>query len=275
MDKITNSIIKEKIRQKNESEADRLEGEIRDELKNDLDYISLDYKENYSFFYFVLIGGAFGVALSVFWIGFGGILVGIAISTCVWFIINDRIKSSNTDVDRQKQQLQLETDNKIRQVHIQAYQKTRQEIMEYEDDVNKYAQKVKANEKNITPMVEHTVDMFQRMILHANADSDKTIKFVEADFTYEVLTSGIVYMYRSQYTNPQDDYNFNKERYRDLESPAECEGLAKALAELVIDEMKMIYKSDSVDISQSSNDAKIMFKFKSANRKFIPKKNIV
>lgn len=96
---------------------------------------------------------------------------------------------------------------------------TQQEISAYDRDVKMYAQKVMAKAESIAPMVDHVVNMFQRMISHA--DSGAHMKFIEADFTYEVVTSGIKYSYQSRYTNPQDDYNFNRERYRDLSSREE------------------------------------------------------
>ncbi len=273
MDSIAGSVIKEQIRQKNESAALRMESEIRNQLNAALNNMHRNYKESCQFSPFGIIGGILGIVLAICGNGFAGILMGIIGGIFVWFEINESIKSFNLNLDNQKKQLQNEADNKIRQLHIQADKKTQQEIIEYERDVKMYAQKVKAKAENIAPMVEHTVDMFQRMILHT--DSSSNIKFVEADFTYVVMTNGIKYMYRSQYTNPQDDYNFNKERYRDLKSPAECEGLAQALAGFVINKMKVIYPANSINISLNHNDARVTLHFKGANKNFIPAKDIV
>ena len=136
-----------------------------------------------------------------------------------------------------------------------------------------YAQKDLAKAESIAPMVDHVVSMFQRMISHADAGAH--MKFIEADFTYQVITSGIKYSYQSRYTNPQDDYNFNKERYRDLHTPAECEGLAQALAKLAINKMKSIYPPNSINISLSHNDAQVTLHFKGANKNFVPARDIM
>lgn len=157
--------------------------------------------------------------------------------------------------------------------NMRADQRTQQEITAYERDVKMYAQKVMAKSESIAPMVEHVVGMFQRMISHADAGAH--MKFIEADFTYQVINSGIKYSYQSRYTNPQDDYDFNKERYRDLNSPAECEGLAQALAKLVINKMKSIYPPNSINISLNHNDAQVTLHFKGANKNFVPARDIM
>ena len=173
----------------------------------------------------------------------------------------------------EKQRLQDAANNEIRQEYMRADQRTQQEIAAYERDVKMYAQKVMAKSESIAPMVDHVVNMFQRMISHADAGAH--MKFIGADFTYQVVTDGIKYSYQSRYTNPQDDYNFNRERYRDLSTPAECEGLAQALAKLVINKMKSIYPPNSINISLNHNDAQVTLHFKGANKNFVPARDIM
>ena len=115
--------------------------------------------------------------------------------------MNQSVKTSNAGIDSEKQRLQDAANNEIRQEYIRADQRTQQEITAYERDVKMYAQKVMAKSESIAPMVEHVVGMFQRMISHADAGAH--MKFIEADFTYQVINSGIKYSYQSRYTNLQ------------------------------------------------------------------------
>lgn len=271
MNPITNSTIKEQMRQRNESMAQSRETQIRSQLAANLN--RLTYKKTYDFSPFGIGGGVLGVILAFSGFGFSGILVGLAIGAGGWVFLNQKIKSSNADIDSEKQRLQDIANNEIRQEYARADQRTQQEISTYERDVKMYAQKVLAKSESIAPMVDHVVSMFQRMISHADAGAH--MKFIEADFTYQVITSGIKYSYQSRYTNPQDDYNFNKERYRDLHTPAECEGLAQALAKLAINKMKSIYPPNSINISLSHNDAQVTLHFKGANKNFVPARDIM
>lgn len=271
MNPITNSVIKEQMRQRNESMAQSREAQIRSQLTANLN--SLSYKSKHNFSPFGIGGGILGIVLAVSGVGFSGILVGLAVGTGVWIAMNQSVKTSNAGIDSEKQRLQDAANNEIRQEYMRADQRTQQEITAYERDVKMYAQKVMAKSESIAPMVEHVVGMFQRMISHADAGAH--MKFIEADFTYQVINSGIKYSYQSRYTNPQDNYDFNKERYRDLNSPAECEGLAQALAKLVINKMKSIYPPNSINISLNHNDAQVTLHFKGANKNFVPARDIM
>lgn len=271
MNPITNSIIKEEMRQRNESVAQSREVQIRSQLMVNLN--SLPNKSKYNFSPFGIGGGILGIVLAVSGGGFFAILVGLAVGVYVWISMNKNVETSNADIDVEKQRLQDVANNEIRQEYMRADQRTQQEIAAYERDVKMYAQKVMTKSESIAPMVEHIVGMFQRMISHADAGAHR--KFIEADFTYQVINSGIKYSYQSRYSNPQDDYDFNKERYRDLNSPAECEGLAQTLAKLVINKMKSIYPPNSINISLSHNDAQVTLHFKGANKNFIPARDIM
>lgn len=271
MNPITTSVIKEQMRQQNEGIARSRENQIRSQL--DVKLNNLPYESEWSFSPFGIGGGVFGIVLAIIGLGFAGILIGLIVGVLIWVAVNQSVERSNTDSDSEKQRLRDEMENEIRREYERADQRTRQEIAIYENDVKMYAQKVMAKSQSIEPMVNHVVSMFQRMISHA--DDGSHMKFVEADFTYQVTTSAIKYSYQSRYTNPQDDFNFNKERYRDLKTPAECEGLAKALAKLVINKMKSIYPPNSINISLSHNDAQVTLHFRGANKNFVPARDII
>lgn len=262
MNPITNSTIKEQMRQRNESVARNTETQVRNRLTQELN--SFSYKGKSQAKPYVIAG----IVIGLFTYGVGAIVVAI-----IYFMVNQSAASYNADIDNQKQRLQDAANNEIRNAYMMADQKTQQEIAAYERDVKMYAQKVLAKSGSIAPMVDHVVNMFQRMISHADAGAH--MRFIEADFTYQVINSGIKYSYQSRYSNPQDDYNFNKERYRDLNSPAECEGLAQALAKLVISKMKTIYPPNSINISLNHNDAQVTLHYKGANKNFVPARDIM
>lgn len=271
MNPITNSTIKEQMRQRNTSMAQTRERQIRSQLAANLN--NLTYRSKHNFSPFGIGGGVLGVVLAISGLGIYGILIGLAVGIGIWIAMNQSVKTSNTNIDREKQRLQITAENEIQKEYMLADQHTQQEIATYERDVKMYAQKALAKSESIEPMVDHVVNMFQRMISHADAGAH--MKFIAADFTYQVVTSGIRYSYQSRYTNPQDDYNFSKERYRDLNSPAECEGLAQALAKLAINKMKSIYPPNSINISLSHNDAQVTLHFKGANKNFVPARDIM
>jgi len=262
MNPITNSTLKEQIRQRNETEARNREAQIMAQLANSVN--SLTPKPSIKAGGW-LIGGAI---LSLFLTP-----VAFIVAVGAWFFLNQRVKEYNENLENERRRLQDEANNQIRQAYAQSDQRTQQEIAAYDRDVKMYAQKVLSKAESIAPMVDHVVSMFQRMISHADAGAH--MKFIKADFYYQVTTTGIKYSYGSRYTNPQDDYNFNKERYRDLSSPAECEGLARALAKLVINKMKSLYPPNSLNISLSHNDAQVTLHFKGANKNFVPARDII
>ena len=271
MNPITNSNVKEQMRQKNENMARNRECQIRNQLAQDLNRFT--YKRGYEFLRFGVGGLILGLVLVANEFGFAGFCVGIAVGVAVWIAANQSVRTYNTNIDNEKRRLQDIANNEIRQEYVFADQRTQQEIEAYDSDVKMYAQKVLKKADSIAPMVDHVVNMFQRMVSHADAGAH--MRFVEADFTYQVITTGIKYSYQSHYTNPQDDYNFNKERYRDLSTPAECEGLAQALAKLVINKMKTIYPPNSINISLTHNDAQVVLHFKGANKNFVPARDIM
>ena len=265
MNPITNSTIKEQMRQRNESTARARESQIQSQLQANLG--CLQHKPPLR-----LELGPVGVIICIVLtlVTYG---VALVIGLAIWFAIKYKIRTYNEEIDLQKQMLQDAANAEIRQEYMLADQRTQQEIEAYERDVKMYAQKVMAKSQSVAPMVDHVVNMFQRMISHADAGAH--MKFIEADFTYHVVTDGIKYSYQSRYSNPQDDYNFNRERYRDLTMPAECEGLAQALAKLVINKMKSIYPANSINISLSHNDAQVTLHFKGANKNFVPARDIM
>lgn len=271
MNSISNSTIKEQMRQRNENIARNREYEIKNQLTVKLNSFTYGKKSDFSKFG---IGGAiFGVILAFSGFGLFGFVIGIGIGAAVWVLSNQSVEKSNSIIDKEKRKLQDIANAEIQQEYMLADQRTQQEIAAYERDVKMYSQKVMAKSASIVPMVDHVVNMFQRMISHADSGQHK--KFIEANFTYQVVTSGIRYTYQSNYSNPKDDYNFNKERYRDLSTQAECEGLAQALAKLVINKMKNIYPPNSINISLSHNDAQVTLHFKGANKNFVPARDIV
>lgn len=100
MNPITNSVIKEQMRQRNESMAQSREAQIRSQLTANLN--SLSYKSKHNFSPFGIGGGILGIVLAVSGVGFSGILVGLAVGTGVWIAMNQSVKTSNAGIDSEK-----------------------------------------------------------------------------------------------------------------------------------------------------------------------------
>ena len=122
------------------------------------------------------------------------------------------------------QQLEDKAASQVKVVYSKAERKTLQDIDQYDAEVQRNCQTILEKKDIFQPMVDHSVNMFQRMVSHADSGSNK--KFVETEFTFKVELYGICYKYQSTYMNPKDDFNFDIERYRNLTTPEECEGLA-------------------------------------------------
>ncbi len=152
-------------------------------------------------------------------------------------------------------------------------EKIREQIEVYDKNVKNTYNSLIANPLKIESMIEYSLGMFKRMISHADSDSNK--KFIECNFTYIVSTTEIKYLYDSEYTNPRDDFNFEKQRYRNLHCDYEREGLALALAQIVSKSMKELYPPNTISITIKNVDYKVTMAFKAPNEKFVVARDIV
>lgn len=271
MNQITNSTIKETMWQQNENDARNKEYQIRNKLNSDIAQIV--YKKSFS-------GGlCAGLAIG-FWIvgavagkSFVGFLVGASIGIVVYVMLNVWVKSQNASAVAEKRRLTQEAKTEIQKANAEADRRTVQQINANDNEVKQYCQRILQKSDTITSMVQHNTDMFQRMVSHADAGSN--MRFMESDFTYKVLTTGIMYSYQSRYTNPQDDYNFDKQRFRKLNSSNTAyEGLAQALAKLTIKKMMSLYPPNSLHITVSHIDAEVTMHYKAANKNFVATRDI-
>lgn len=248
-----------------------------------------------------VIGGGIGIFACVFVVISVSSIVEGEVSALHWILIGGYIIGmvitffaavSNAGTKRENKKIQRENDEKMKRYNetlqdisdkkAKSNQKLAQErqkmtdaanaaIAKYDSDVDAFCQQALGN-GGIEPMVAKTVEMFQRMISHQESGAD--VKYVEAKFNYEVRTTGIVYMYESGYSNPESEFNFQKERFHDLNRSEECEGLAKALSVLVIAKMKEEYPSELTTIRVSNEDARFHLHFKTANENFEAAKDI-
>lgn len=242
---ITNSVIKERFRQANENDAQYQENLIIQRANEQKNTLRQEHKDLGCLFY----------------------LFPISIPYKIWEYFQNKKKAE------QVAKIENDTNVQIRNVYAEADRKTMQQIQRYESEVDAYHKKILNNSDNLKEMVDYVTMMFQRMISHA--DSGPHIKFIETDFIFEVRKTNISFNYQSSYTNPLDDYNFERQRYRDLHTDTECEGLAQALAKMTIKQMKCIYPPNSIAISVSHNDAIVTMHFKSANKNFVVPRDIV
>lgn len=271
MNQITNSPIKEAMRQKNESDAQSKEYQIRNRLNSDIARIVYKRKFPGSLCVGLIVGvGIFGAIIGKSFVGFE---VGAALGVGVYILLNVWVKNQNSGAEAEKRRLTQEAENEIQKVYEEADRRTVQQINAYDNEVKQYCQRILQKSDSISSMVQHNTDMFQRMVSHADAGSN--MRFVESDFTYKVLVTGIMYSYQSRYTNQQDDYNFDKQRFRNLNSNTECEGLAQALAKLTIKKMMSLYPPNSLHITVSHIDAEVTMHYKAANKNFIAARDII
>ncbi len=210
--------------------------------------------------------GGFGGFLTGLLIGFGIFIVFLFVDIAILGTISEnRYRKSVTT-------LEMERDTKIKEIDEKISHRIKSVIMQYDIDVKETYQKVMANPSNIEPMVDYSVEMFKRMISHADSDSSK--KFIECIFTFVVTTEAVKYKYESDYFNPRDDFNFEKQRFRNLHYEYECEGLAIALAQSVSNKMKMIYPPNTLNIEIRNEDSKVMMNFKAPNANFVVARDI-
>lgn len=271
MTPINNSLVKERMRLDNENQAKAQELQINSRLNRQL--ASSTPKRKYAGTPFVAGGIVTGIVLAMCQLGLMFIVYGLLVGLIAWGCANLYVSSSNKNLEQRKQEMKDKAASEIRQAFAEADARTAKQIEQYDAEVAAYSKMVLQQAAKLDPMIQRVTDMFQRMVSHADAGAH--MKFVEADFTFTVKLDGISFQYQSRYTNPQDDYNFNRERFRDLGSQAECEGLARALAKMVIKKMKGLYPANSINISISHVDAEVTLHFRGANANFVPAQNIV
>ena len=251
MNQITNSPIKEAMRQQNENDARNKEYQIRNKLNSDIAQIV--YKNKFPGGLCTGLAIGFGIVGAIIGESFTGFLIGVAMGVGIYVLLNVWMNSQNASAEAEKRRLTQEAENEIQRAYTEADQRTVQQINAYDNEVKQYCQRILQKADTISAMVQHNTNMFQRMVSHADAGSN--MRFVESNFTFKVQTTGIMYSYQSRYTNPQDDYNFDKQRFRNLNSNTECEGLAQALAKLTIKKMMSLYPPNSLHITVSHIDA--------------------
>lgn len=291
MNPIPNSPIKEGMRQQYESQAAAREVQINNKLNSDCNNIQNDARNRINQIHAKplpsttpcwVISIILGIIFASF-AGFVGFLIGAGIGVGIYFFWINSIKQGNNNLEEQKRRIQHEANeeanrlrqraaNEIRAAYADADRRTQQDIDRYDAEVKQNCQAILKKPDAFKAMVDHSVMMFERMVSHADSASNR--KFVETDFTYKVEVHGICYKYQSTYSNPKDDFNFDRERYRNLNSREECEGLAQAIAKMTISKMKSKYPPNSLTITVSHIDAEVTMHYKSANKNYVPPRDI-
>lgn len=291
MNPIANSPIKESMRQQYESQATAREAQINNKLNNDCINIQNNARNR-----IILIQAKPLPSTTPCWVisivlgiifasvgGFIGFLIGVGIGVGMYFFWVNSIKQGNNNLEEQKRKIQYEADEEvsklrqkaqkeIRAAYAEADRRTQQDIDRYDTEVKQNYQEILKKPDAFKIMVDHSAMMFERMVSHADSASNR--KFVETDFTYKVEVYGICYKYQSTYSNPKDDFNFDRERYRNLNTREECEGLAQAIAKMTILKMKSKFPPNSLTITVSHIDAEVTMHFKAANKNYLPPRDI-
>lgn len=291
MNPITNSPIKEAMRQQYHNIAANKEAQITNQLNNDCLAVQNDasnrirtitYKNKPSGY--ACLGLAIGIG--IFFAGMAGgtgLIIGAIIGIGLYVAWVFKINQINSDLDASKIRIQSEADSKVQQLrntaasqiraaYNEADRRTQQDVDQYDAEVKRNCQTILKKSDAFAAMVDHAVNMFQRMVSHADSASNR--KFVETHFTYKVELYGICYKYQSTYSNPKDDFNFDRQRYRNLTTKEECEGLAQAIAKMTMSKMKSLYPPNSLNITVSHIDAEVTLYFKAANKNYVPPRDI-
>lgn len=291
MNPITKSPIKEGMRQQHEAQAAAREAQINTKLNNDCNNLQINATNRINQIHAkppptTTPCWIMSIVLGIIFVSFGGFigfLIGAAIGVGIYLFWVNAIKQGNKNLEDDKRRIQREADeeanklrqkaaNEIRAAYADADRRTQQDIDRYDAEVKKNCQSILQKPDAFKAMVDHTVMMFERMVSHADSASNR--KFVETDFTYKVEVHGICYKYQSSYSNPKDDFNFDRERYRNLNSREECEGLAQAIAKMTISKMKSKFPPNSLTITVDHIDAEVIMHFKSANKNYVPPRDI-
>lgn len=291
MNPIPNSPIKEGMRQLYESQAAAREVQINNKLYVDCNDLQSNARNRISQIHTKPLPSwtpccVISIVLGIFfaYVGeFAGFLIGAALGVAIHLFWVYTIKQGNNSLEEQKRHIQCEADdevnklkqkasNEIRAAYADADRRAQQDIDRYDSEVRQNCQAILKKPDSFKAMVDHSVMMFERMI--SSADSASNRKFVETNFTYRVDVYGICYKYQSTYSNPKDDFNFDRERYRNLNTREECEGLAQAIAKMIISRMKSKFPPDSLKITVSHIDAEVTMHFKSANKNYVPPRDI-
>lgn len=291
MNPIPNSPIKEGIRQQYESQAAARKAQINNKLNIDCNNLQNNARSRINQIHAKPLPSSapcwgIGIVLGVLFASFGGFtgfFIGVALGVGIYFFWVYKIKQDNNSLEEQKRHIQREADdeinklrqktsNEIRAAYADADRRTQQDIDRYDSEVKQNCQAILKKPDAFKAMVDHSVMMFERMISHADSASNR--KFVETDFTYKVEVYGICYKYQSTYSNPKDDFNFDRQRYRNLNTREECEGLAQAIAKMIISKMKSKFPPNSLTITVSHIDAEVTMRFKSANKNYVPPRDI-
>lgn len=291
MNPITNSPIKEAMRQQYHNIAANKEAQITNQLNNDCIAVQNDasnrirnitYKNKPSGY--ACLGLAIGIGIFFASMAGGtGFIIGAIIGIGLYFAWVFKINQINSNLDASKIRIQSEADSKVQQLrntaasqiraaYNEADRRTQQDIDQYDAEVKRNCQTILKKPDAFAAMVDHAVNMFQRMVSHADSASNR--KFVETDFTYKVELYGICYKYQSTYSNPKDDFNFDRQRYRNLTTKEECEGLAQAIAKMTMSKMKSLYPPNSLNITVNHIDAEVTLHFKAANKNYVPPRDI-
>ena len=244
---------------------------IKEELDKSKTEIKKDYVNTDAYLAVVTVLGIVAGSISGL---IAGMVLGLVVALLVIFVgarVNDVIK--NEKYRKKIKNIEAYADNQIKKVDEEVTKQVENEIRAYDDNVKNTYLKIISTPANIDTMIDYSIQIFKRMISHA--DSDSNMKFIECNFKYIVTTTEIKYWYDSEYTNPRDDFNFSKQRYRNLHYEYECEGLALALAQAVSNKMKTLYPPNTLKITISNEDAKVVMNFKAPNENFVVARDIV
>ncbi len=230
----------------------------------------------------VMCMGLFGGFLSM-----GLVLLALLLIPAIvmkWFGSGAKVKKRNLEAkkkyeeDMRKYELTLKENEKkklqsqarIEDIIAKLAEKVRPEVDQYDAQVELYAKKALDNAAGIEEMVSYTFDKFRNRISGQRTSSD--VRFIEASLAFQVTSTRITYVYESGYSSYVSDFVFKDRRYHDLNNEFECEGLARAIATLVVVRQKA--QTPMAMITMDHMDSKYTVRYKVANSNFKTAKDI-
>ena len=200
--------------------------------------------------------------------------------------INKLQKEVESDICREEKKIQDE----LSKICVVVDQQTIEEITDYDNEVNAFCSKLLNNPDMISPMVDFIVQIKNNVEQKENYSP-----LITSDFTFEVSKTQVIFDLGEQnnkknsagnrqhdyiydYINHQNSkqnniiyYDFCKERFRNLTSNSECEGLAKAL--VLLTKARMIKISPTIMVKSKHIDSKVTIHFQDINPDYVPAKD--
>ena len=262
-----NSPVREGIRKRNLSAAEREAAGIQAKLESDLRCITDERGIPIDRFYPVA-GVTFFIVLFATKFDLGASLIlGIGAGLGAWVFMNKRIRDKNNENERMRQQLRRDASAATSAAYSRADQLTRQQVDAYDGRVKQFRRA--CNATNLSRMADYCASVFMEGLAEAETKASNYSQFVQYDFTYNVTLTDIDFMFDGE---PVEDrsFDFLQQRYKNLNDTSEAEGLAAVLMKTILAKLKPRFAGKYAKVTNNHRDALVTIHFSMPNRNFVP-----